>query len=215
VRYDVVTFDCYGTLIDWEAGITQAFRDAIEGHPVEDRAILEAHREIEPALESGEYRSYRAVLTACASEMAARLGIPLPLSRAGLLADSIGTWPPFPDTVPALRRLAAAGYELGILSNIDHDLLARTRELLEVPFALIVTAEDVSSYKPAHGHFLEARRRIGRRAWLHAAQSRYHDIAPARELGIDAAWVRRREREGEAPAGVHVFDDLAGLADWL
>jgi len=217
MHYEVVTFDCYGTLIDWEEGISRAFRGAAaaDGIRLDDQAVLAAYAEVEPAVEAGGYRSYRAVLGECAREVGARLGWTVPAERAGFLADSLATWRPFPDTVPALERLAAAGHALGILSNVDDDLLAATRKLLGVEFALIVTAEQVRSYKPAHGHFLEARRRIGTRPWLHAARSRFHDIEPARALGIDAAWIRRGDRKGDAPAGVQVFDDLARLAEWM
>ena len=216
MRYEVITFDCYGTLIDWEDGITRAFRAAANesGVVLDDAAVLEAYAEIEPAVEAEAYRSYRAVLEESARQIAERLGFALPESGPAFLAESLGRWRPFPDTVPALERLARAGYTLGILSNVDDDLLAQTRMQLEVPFSVVVTAQQVRSYKPAHGHFLEAQRRIGDRRWLHAARSLFHDIEPTRALGIGSAWIRRNSQES-APAGVATFDDLRGLAESL
>src|SRR5262249_21198886 len=144
------------------------------------------------------YRSYREVLTETSRRLASRFGWPMPESRAGFLADSLPGWPPFPDTNRSLERLAAAGYRLGILSNVDDDLLAGTRRHFSVPFESIVTAQQVRSYKPGHAHFLTARERIGGARWLHAAQSYFHDVTPARELGIPTAWINRRR---QTPSG--------------
>jgi 2-haloalkanoic acid dehalogenase type II len=224
-RYDVVTFDCYGTLVDWEDGIGSAFvREAAEDGIVLDRArVLGAYHDLEPEIESAEYRSYRDVLSSTAVRVAQRLGWPLGVERAAFLAESLPRWKPFPDTNPALQRLVASGHRLGILSNVDDDLLAETRRHLSVPFDVVVTAQQVRSYKPAHGHFEEARRRIGGaqgRAgdvrWLHAAQSFFHDVVPARALGIPVAWINRK---GEAASGGIAPDfelrDLTGLAEAL
>jgi len=217
-RYGIVTFDCYGTMIDWESGIREAFaaEAARMGRPVDAARALALHAEIEPAVQAEAYRSYREVLTETARRAARQLGWPLPESRAGFLAESLPTWRPFPDTNRALVRLAGAGYRLGILSNVDDDLLVWTRRHLFARFDLVVTAQHVGSYKPAPGHFQAARAEIGGDRWLHAAQSYFHDIAPARALGIDAAWINRK---GEAaPAGaapVPEMPALAGLADWL
>jgi 2-haloalkanoic acid dehalogenase type II len=217
-RYDVVTFDCYGTLIDWERGISAAFAAAMaaDGVSLDLAQLLAAYHEIEPAVQAETYRPYRDVLTETARRVATRVGWQLAESRAGFLADSLPQWPPFPDTNPALERLNAAGYRLGILSNVDDDLLAGTRRHFTAPFELVVTAQQVRSYKPAPAHFTAARQRVGGGRWLHAAQSYFHDIEPARALAIDHAWINRK---GERPAGVggadHEFRDLAGLAGWL
>jgi len=216
--YDVVTFDCYGTLIDWESGIREAF--AAEARrlraPVDGGRVLALYAEIEPAVEADPYRPYWEVLTETARRIAARLGWPLPEARAGFLAESLPAWRPFPDTNRALLRLVDAGYTLGILSNVDDALLNWTRRQLLAAFHIVVTAEQVGSYKPAPGHFLAARGQIGTRRWIHAAQSYFHDIAPARALGVPAAWINRK---GEAaPDGAkpdHVFPTLIELADWL
>lgn len=217
-RYDVVTFDCYGTLVDWEDGIASAFlREAAEDGVVLDRSrILGAYHELEPEVEAFEYRPYRDVLAATAIRVAQRLGWPLTGDRARFLAESLPRWTPFPDTNTALRRLAAAGHRLGILSNVDDDLLAETRRHLRVPFDFVVTAQQVRSYKPAHAHFVEARRRIGGARWLHAAQSFFHDVVPARRLGIPVAWVNRKaEAALDDVAPDAELRDLTELADWL
>ncbi len=216
--YDIVTFDCYGTLIDWESGIRAAFlaAAAAEGFALEGAAVVAAYADLEPGVEAGAHRAYRDVLAETARRVAARLGWRLAEDRAGFLAQSLARWPPFPDTNPALARLAAAGYRLGILSNVDDDLLASTRAHFAAGFDLLVTAQQVGAYKPAHDHFVEARRRIGDARWLHAAQSHFHDVVPARALGIPVAWINRK---GEAPSGGvgpdHEFHTLTELADWL
>jgi 2-haloalkanoic acid dehalogenase type II len=203
-RYDVITFDCYGTLIDWESGIAAAFHDAGVSRPREE--LLRAYAEAERNVEREHYRSYREVLTEAAARVAGRDG--------AFLAESLPRWQPFPDTNPALERLRNAGYTLGILSNVDDDLLAATRRHFTVDFDLIVTAQQVRSYKPAHGHFDAARAAIGRQRWLHAAQSNFHDIAPATELGIPNAWVNRHAETGGVRPTYEVRD-MAGLAELL
>ena len=216
--YDIITFDCYGTLIDWETGITSAFRDAALKDALEFARddLLDAHAEIGPAIQAEAYRPYRDVLAGVALAAAERLGWRLTGDRAAFLADSVSDWQPFPDTNAALERLKHAGVELGILSNIDDELLNATLRHFSVDFDLLVTAEQVRSYKPAHGHFLTARERIGDRRWLHAAASYFHDVAPACELGIPVAWVNRSR---DVPAGDARPDvelgSLAELADWI
>ncbi|HKA37995.1 MAG TPA: HAD-IA family hydrolase [Thermoanaerobaculia bacterium] len=192
-RFDVVTFDCYGTLIDWEGGIGDWFETAAarSGITLDRRRALDLYASIEPVVEAESYRPYRDVLAETARRVAEQMSWPLSEQEAKGLAASLPDWSPFPDTNPALRRIAAAGYRFGILSNVDDDLLAGTRRHLEVAFDILITAEQVRSYKPAHGHFEEARRQIGPLRWLHAAQSRFHDVAPCRELGIPVAWINR------------------------
>jgi 2-haloalkanoic acid dehalogenase type II len=213
--FDVITFDCYGTLIDWEGGISRAFTEAAEsaGHAVAGDDALAAYGEIEPRVESGAYRSYREVLRETARQVAAKVGWNLSPEQAEFLPASLPSWPPFPDTGPALLALADAGLSLGILSNVDDALLAATLRHFPVHFDLLVTAEQVGSYKPAQGHFLAARQRIGERQWLHAAQSYFHDVAPAKALGIPVAWVNRKG-EAAGPDGAPSLEtsDLAELA---
>jgi 2-haloalkanoic acid dehalogenase type II len=216
--YDVITFDCYGTLIDWESGISTAFARAAAADARQlDRAqVLKAYAELEPSVEAASYRRYREVLTETAQRVAERLGWPLSRERALFLADSLPDWQPFADTNQALERLAAAGYSLGILSNVDDDLLAGTRRHFPVTFDLIVTAQQVGSYKPAHGHFTEARQRIEGKRWLHAAQSYFHDVMPARALGIPIAWInRKQEAASDGGRADREFHTLTELTDWL
>jgi 2-haloalkanoic acid dehalogenase type II len=215
--YDVITFDCYGTLIDWERGIADAFTGEFGAEQSFDLgAVLAAYHEIEPVVESETYRSYREVLTETVRRLVRRHGWALTEARAGFLAESLPSWPPFADTNAALRRLAAAGYGLGILSNVDDDLLAGTRRHLVGDFAFVVTAQQVRSYKPAPGHFLAARARIGGARWLHAAQSYFHDVVPARALAIPVAWINRKHQAPTGAAGPdQEFSTLRDLADWL
>lgn len=220
--YDVITFDCYGTLIDWERGIGEAFAaaGAADGAVLDLAAALRTYAEVEPTIQAETYRTYRAILTETARRVAARLDWTLPEERATFLAESLSRWPPFPDTNAALERLASAGYRLGILSNVDDDLLAATRRHFTVGFDLIVTAQEVGSYKPATGHFLTARHRIGQRIgetrWLHAAQSRFHDVVPARRLRIPVAWVNRKgEVVSDGSGAEREVRTLEELADWL
>jgi len=202
-KYEVITFDCYGTLIDWETGI----RNAFESVGVDGDEALRAYAGIEPQVEAGAYRSYRDVLTETASRIAAYVD-------GSFLADTLPSWKPFADTNPALQRLRAAGIRLGILSNVDDDLLAETRKHFAVDFDVIVTAQQVKSYKPGHAHFLEARKRIGAARWLHAAQSNFHDIVPANALGIPNAWINRHgEPPGPGGTPTHQFANLTQLAD--
>lgn len=214
--FDIITFDCYGTLVDWEDGISGAFlrAAAADGVRLSREQVLSAHAEIEPQLQAGPYRSYRGVLEETARRVAERLGWS-PRGTA-FLPDSLVGWRPFDDTVPALKRLRESGLRLGILSNIDDALLAGTLEALDVSFDLLVTAEQVRSYKPAEAHFLEAQRRIGERRWLHAAQSWFHDVEPAVAMSIPVAWINRK---AERPAGDARPDrelpTLTELADWL
>ena len=216
--YDVVTFDCYGTLIDWEAGITRAFIDAAarDGVHLDGATLLDAYLTMERVVEGERYRPYRDILIETARRVAAHLGWPLDPAAARFLPESLGDWPPFPDTNPALERLVAAGYRLGILSNVDDDLLAATRKHLAVPFELIVTAQHVQSYKPAPAHWHHARRRIGDARWLHAAQSYYHDVAAARGLGVPVAWINRHGQPvGAAGPPDRMLRNLTDLAKWL
>ena len=216
--FDVVTFDCYGTLIDWEAGITEAFRAAAaaDGVSLDPAAALRALLEKEPEAQAAEYQSYRELLTDAAARVGERLGWTISRERAAFLPESLPRWKPFPDTNEALTRLSQAGYALGILSNVDDDLLAGTRRHLTVTFSLLVTAQQVRSYKPAPAHFRTARDRIGARRWLHAAQSYFHDVTPAVAHRIPVAWINRK---GERPIGAarpdREFRTLTQLADWL
>jgi 2-haloalkanoic acid dehalogenase type II len=217
-RFDVLTFDCYGTLIDWERGLGDAFATAARGAGIvlDRAALLAAYHEIEPVIQAERYRSYRDVLALTARGIAERFQWRLPPGDERFLADSLPSWPPFADTNEALRRMADAGHRLAILSNVDDDLLAATRRHLDVDFEFVVTAQQVGAYKPSAAHWEAARKRIGDARWLHVAQSYFHDIVPARRLGIASAWINRTR---QSPSGVErpdaEFATLAEAADWL
>lgn len=191
--FEVITFDCYGTLIDWEEGIRTAFREAAreDGIRLDETRIIDTYAANERVVEGEEYRRYRDVLAEAAARTAHALGWPRDRERCGFLAESLPSWRPFPDTNVALERLRDQGIALGILSNVDDDLLEGTRRHFPVTFDIIVTAQQVKSYKPGRAHFEEARKRIGSRRWLHAAQSNFHDVVPANALGIPTAWINR------------------------
>jgi 2-haloalkanoic acid dehalogenase type II len=220
-KFDVITFDCYGTLIDWERGIEGAF--ALEayrsGTTFDGPSILSAYLKLEPRVEAGPYRPYREILSEVANRVADEFDWEIEPGRSDFLTSSLPNWEPFQDTGLALRRLSDAGYRLGILSNVDDDLLATSLRQLPDVFDpdLIVTAQGVGSYKPAPGHFGEARHRIGDRRWLHAAQSHFHDIRPANDLGIPAAWVNRsrQSRPKDDSSPLIEVPNLAALAEVL
>src|SRR5260370_27734651 len=152
-------------------------RSAFTAAGLDSEAALRAAAQTEPQVEHERYRPYREVLQEPASRIA-------PNVKTNFLADSLPSWKPFRDTNPSLESLQSAGIRLGILSNVDDDLLAETRKHFIVGFDLVITAQQVRSYKPGHAHFLNARERIGDAKWLHAAQSNFHDIAPPNPLGI-------------------------------
>ena len=221
----LITFDCYGTLIDWESGMLAALRPLFsrDGHSVSDSQILELYGEIEADLEAGPYLPYRRVLAQAAREIGRRLGIGVSVEEGSAFAESLARWKPFSDTVPALQSLAKR-FQLGIISNVDDDLFAETRKkLAPVEFDFVVTAQQMQSYKPAQRNFEEAVRRsgLGKDQILHAGQSLYHDIAPANALGISNVWVNRpsiRPGSGAAKPGtakpgyeVHTLAELSVL----
>ena len=203
-KYDALTFDCYGTLIDWESGIADALRPVMRAHGlrVSDAELMELYAEIERAGKSGEYRRYREVLRATVRGICTRLRIVPSVSEVECLAESLGSWQPFPDTVDALERFKTR-YRLCIVSNVDDDLFAGTARTLDVDFDYIVTAEQAGSYKPSHNNFAMAITRMGipKERVLHVAESVKLDIEAAKSFGMDAVWVNRHaglEREGSA-----------------
>jgi len=192
---DVITFDCYGTLIDWEEGIRKAFHNAIlktGGDPGLESKASQAYEEEERKIEKEKpHILYRDVLSKTSLAVSRKIGWKLPEADSTFLARELPNWTPFPDTNPSLAKIARR-HTLGILSNVDNDLLSGTVRHFTSPFEIKVTAENVRSYKPAFGHFEEARRIIGDRSWVHVAGSQYHDIEPAVKLGIRAVWVNRK-----------------------
>ena len=214
-QYDFITFDCYGTLIDWENGIRQAFEGAAarDGVPLDRDAVIPTYSKHERAVEHERYRSYREVLSEAAIRTARDLNWQIDRDGGSFLPESLGSWKPFPDTNPALQRLRECGYKLGILSNVDDDLLEETRRHFTVQFDLIVTAQKVKSYKPALNHFNAARERVGHARWLHAAQSNFHDIVPANQLAIPNAWINRHANQpGAGGVPTYEFTNLETFA---
>ncbi len=214
-RTTTITVDCYGTLIDWSAGLWRSFTE-IFGPAVAEREQewFDAYVRVEAEVESGPYRSYREILAVVTERLARQFELPLSHGREAKLAELLPGWAPFPDTNDALARLKQR-FRLGVLSNIDKDLFADTAKQFGVAFDFVVTAEDVHSYKPAHGHFqrlIEAIGGAGRT--LHVAQSLIHDGAPANDLGLDFVWINRyKERNHTSVHALAEFPDLRSFAD--
>ena len=188
--YRLISFDCYGTLIDWETGLLTALRAALPGLGLSDDEILGDFAEMEPRIQATGYKSYREVLREVLLSFANRCG-KSPLS-SDALADSIASWNPFPETVHALGRLKSK-YRLAILSNIDNDLFAGTAGRLVVSFDHVITAEEAGAYKPNRRNFEMLLQRTGMAPGeiIHVGESLFHDIAPAQGLGITTVWVNR------------------------
>jgi 2-haloalkanoic acid dehalogenase type II len=194
-----VTFDCYGTLIDWNRGIGDALQRL---WPAADRAaLLGCYHEVEPQVQSGRARPYREILGLCTERIAATLNLPRVAGVETAVADSVPTWPPFPEVPGALEELRSAGWGLAILSNTDPDLLAASVASLGVPVDLTVTVAEAGSYKPAPGHWQAFRRTSGAvpDRHVHVAASLYHDIAPCAELEIPAVWINRLAETSDLP----------------
>lgn len=210
-RFEVLTFDCYGTLIDWETGITAALRAAAPAWPAGDEELLERFAVHEAEAERGPYRPYRRVLANSIRGMATDLGVELTEEAVRLFSDSVGNWPAFPDSPDALRLLTER-YRLGVITNCDDDLFAASNRRLGVPFEWLITAEQVGSYKPSIAPFERAFATIPvpRERILHVAQSLYHDHVPAKALGMNTVWINRRHgREGSgATPPAHAEPDL-------
>lgn len=205
-KYKVMTFDCYGTLIDWETGITRLITPWLAqlGMNIPPELVITSfalhqakHQQTRPAL------LYPEVLLRTWKDIEGTFGWSENPDHAAQFVASCSNWPPFPDTVESLRYLSRF-YKLAILSNVDNASLAGTMRLLEVPFEMTITAEDVGSYKPGLPHFLSAFERLAAKGIskdeiLHVAQSKHHDIKPGRELGLTTVWVNRRH--GRAGSG--------------
>jgi 2-haloacid dehalogenase len=208
------TFDCYGTLIDWNAGI-RAVLEQLFG--VDDApALLRRYHELEPEVQDESYRSYAEVLTLVLERLAQETGRSLPEGESNALVHSLPGWPPFPEAPESLAELRRRGWMLAILSNSDRDLIAASQRRLGVPFDLAIVAEDVHSYKPAHAHwerFYEITA-ADREHHVHVAQSHFHDVVPATELGVTTVWINRLGERGE-PAPTRELTDLEPLPDTL
>lgn len=192
-----VSFDVYGTLIDWEAGIAEAFEKEAkrDGFTIDRNEILPLFHEISRDIESGSYELYAEVLRRTAVEISKRIGWQLEPSRSGFLPDSVPWWKPFKESQPQLNKFKKK-FEVGLISNIDDKLLGLTRRHIPIDFDLVVTAQQVRSYKPDPAHFNECARRMGgKKGWVHIAASHYHDIEPCIKLKVPVIWVNRHKEQ--------------------
>jgi 2-haloacid dehalogenase len=209
------TFDCYGTLIDWNGGIR---RELERLFGVKDAGrLLERYHELEPEVQADGYRNYREVLTLTLERLAEEERLSIPEGETDALAKALPSWEPFPDVRPALEELRRRGWRLAILSNTDRDLLAASRERIGVPFDRSIVAQDVSSYKPSHRHWEAFFERTGadRTRHVHVAASLYHDVAPASELGLCSVWINRLGEVRGAHEPTRELTDLSTLPDVL
>ena len=230
--FELISFDCYGTLIDWESGLLAAMQPVVARHELVSRTdeILEAFARAESAVEAAAYRPYREVLRRTFAGLAKDLGFAPQADELETLVEALPRWQPFPDTVRSLAALARAGHRMAVISNVDDDLFASSAAQLGLDFEHVVTAASVGAYKPDESVFEAALARFGLAPAqvLHVAQSRYHDIVPARRLGLQTVHVVRdagREGASATPAidAEHASEgeadfqvpDLAGLVELL
>lgn len=216
-QFEVLSFDCYGTLIDWESGILTALKAILVNHNItpencpiniSDEQLLETFAHQESALEAKDYSTYREILKKVVLAFGVKLNFVPTEVELNSLAESMQNWQPFPDTVAALKALKTR-YKLTIISNVDDDLFAHTAKKLEVEFDWIVTAQQVQSYKPSLQNFERAIARMGINPdkLLHVAQSVYHDIVPAKSMGLSTVWVNRRQNQPGSGATVAAIEN--------
>jgi 2-haloacid dehalogenase len=205
-----LTFDCFGTLVDWRHGIRTTGELLFPGH---GEQFLDAYIRLEAEVEKGPFRRYRAILTETARRAAKELSLDLKLDDESMLVSTIPHWPVFADVGPALAMLRKEGGKLALLTNCDRDLIAQTQRRLPVPFDAVITAEDVSAYKPDHAHFELFQSTFGASAdvWIHVAQSYFHDIRPTSEMGISRIWVNRQGEKDDPSLADAVIHSLADL----
>lgn len=208
------TFDCYGTLIDWMGGIRDTLADLWPEHDTE--LLLGAYHEIEPEVQRGRSISYREVLTEALEKLARREGLRLDEDERVALADSLPSWPPFPEVPEALTELRDRGWHIGILSNTDPEYLDASFERIGVPTDLRITAAEAGSYKPAHGHWERFFEQTGadRVRHVHIGASIFHDLRPAAELGLTAVWINRMHESTDVPRAAEL-PDVAKLPETL
>lgn len=211
-RFEVLTFDCYGTLINWEKGILNCLRPifAAHGKTLDDSSILQLFGEFEADCEQGTYRSYRDVLQSVVRAFGNRLNFQPTQQEVRSLPESLARWKPWPDTVAALSDLHQR-FRLCVISNVDDDLFASTAPQLQTPFDHVITAQQAGAYKPSLKIFELALQRIAAPAHriLHVGQSIYHDVVPAQSLGLTAVWVNRPS----ARKGVGAVKPAEGIPD--
>lgn len=215
-----ITFDCYGTLIDWEGGITNAVKKIAEknGFNINLDGVSERYIKVELEVESETYRKYHEVLGLAVKKLFKNEGFDVSDDDALEFANSIYSWQPFPETRNSLAALKDKGYKLVILSNIDNEIIKKSIELIGIDFDGVVTAQEVGSYKPAHGHWEEMLKRFNtkKEEVLHVAASYVHDIIPAKEQGFDAIWINRNNEKPTTETRPDLeFNDLTSLPETL
>lgn len=210
-----VTTDCYGTLIDWEKGIAEAFRKQGErdGFSFDEEQLVKRFLEVQAEIMAGSYELYAEVLRRAAVKVARELGWELEPSRAQFLPDSIAYWMPFREANAAMDRLAAR-YQVGIISNVDDKMLGISRRHLRTELDIVVTAQQVRSYKPEPAHFKECARRLGgKKGWVHIASGYETDVAPLLKMNVPVIWVNRHgeklDGRKKPDAEVKTFRDAA------
>jgi 2-haloacid dehalogenase len=194
-HFEVLTFDCYGTLIDWETGIWEALRPVLAAHQVDlqPEQTLELYGVLESTAEAGEYQEYKTILRKVLDGFGVRLGFTPSTAELDSFSACVKDWPAFPDSPGALQALHKK-YRLAIISNVDDDLFTFSEEKLQVKFDWVITARQARSYKPSLNNFKVAFERIAIPPGkiLHVAQSLFHDIVPAKQLGLSCVWINRR-----------------------
>ncbi|HZD79150.1 MAG TPA: HAD-IA family hydrolase [Actinomycetota bacterium] len=211
------TFDCYGTLIDWLGGIRMTLSELFPEHDAE--LLLGAYHEIEPEVQRGRSISYRQVLSETLERLAHREGLELAADDRAALAESLPTWPPFPEVPPALDELRHRGWRIAILSNTDPDLLDASLSLISVPVDARITAAEAGSYKPSPGHWETFFERTGadRDRHAHVAASLFHDIEPCAAMGLRSIWINRLGESSQLSRAAELpdLDDLPDTLDRL
>jgi 2-haloalkanoic acid dehalogenase type II len=207
------TFDCYGTLIDWEGGLRRAFTNLWP--EADEQRLLQHYHAVEPRVQAGRDLTYREVMARALAAVAALDDLGVPGDRREALAESLPRWAPFSEVPDALREARERGWKLAALSNTDPDLLTASVEALDVPFDLMITASEAGSYKPASGHWDQFRFQVGDPdAHVHVAASLFHDIEPCARMGLPAIWINRLGESSELPRAAELRD-LVGLGDTL
>jgi 2-haloacid dehalogenase len=208
------TFDCYGTLIDWERGIRDTLASLWPGTDAE--RLLARYHEAEPSIQEGSSMPYREVMARALGVVADMEGLKVPPGRADALGQSLPSWPAFPEVPASLQELRGRGWRMAILSNTDPDLLAASILRIGVEPEVAITAREAGSYKPAYGHWTTFAEISGAEPsrHVHVAASPFHDLAPCAKLGIPAVWINRLEESSDLPRAAELAD-LGGLADTL
>ena len=219
-KYQVLTFDCYGTLIDWEGGMRAALARVIKkrGLSLDPFEVHQKYAELEPGIQETRGGNYVDVMRMGVRETFEYYGVDVTDQEASVFGDTLASWPKFPDTTEALTEMKNRGYRLVILSNTDENFIRQSIETIGVQFDEVITAQAVGSYKPARGHWDRMLETLGvsKESVLHVAQSYYHDVVPATGLGFKMAWINRKGQEpwGEARPD-YQFPDLKSLLSIL